>query len=102
MLEAGSARNCQGRHITATAEFASTFEFHSGEDGIEQPVVTGNIGDEISFIDYAGTFDSNALTIDQNGSEKIAGSKFIRHVLRNMMADKRIKLSAKNVRALLK
>ena len=32
----------------------------------------GNIGDEISFIDYAGTFDSNALTIDQNGSEKIA------------------------------
>ena len=36
-------------NITATAEFASTFEFHSGEDGIEQPVVTGNIGDEISY-----------------------------------------------------
>ena len=34
----------------------------------------GNIGDEISFIDYAGTFDSNALTIDPNGTEKIAGS----------------------------
>jgi hypothetical protein len=34
----------------------------------------GTIGDEISFIDYAGTFDSNALTIDQNGTEKIAGS----------------------------
>ena len=34
----------------------------------------GTIGDEISFIDYAGTFDSNNLTVDQNGSEKIHGS----------------------------
>jgi len=34
----------------------------------------GSIGDEISFIDYAGTFDSNALTIAANGSEKILGS----------------------------
>ena len=41
---------------------------------IEMDLPAGNIGDEISFIDYAGTFDSNALTIDQNGTEKIAGS----------------------------
>ena len=41
---------------------------------IEMDLPAGSIGDEISFIDYAGTFDSNALTIDQNGSEKIAGS----------------------------
>ena len=34
----------------------------------------GTIGDEISFIDYAGTFDSNNLTVDQDGSEKIHGS----------------------------
>jgi hypothetical protein len=34
----------------------------------------GTIGDQISFIDYAGTFDSNNLTVDQNGSEKIHGS----------------------------
>ena len=34
----------------------------------------GTLGDEISFIDYAGTFDSNALTIASNGSEKILGS----------------------------
>ena len=33
-----------------------------------------DIGDEVTFVDYAGTFDSNALTIDQNGTEKIAGS----------------------------
>ena len=34
----------------------------------------GVLGEEVSFIDYAGTFDSNALTISANGSEKINGS----------------------------
>jgi hypothetical protein len=34
----------------------------------------GTLGDEISFIDYAGTFDTNNLTIAPNGSEKIQGS----------------------------
>jgi len=34
----------------------------------------GTLGDEVSFVDYAGTFDSYALTISPNGSEKIAGS----------------------------
>ena len=32
-----------------------------------------SIGDEVSFIDYAGTFDTNALTIGRN-SEKINGA----------------------------
>ena len=34
----------------------------------------GSIGDEVSIIDYAGTFDSNNLTVASNGSEKIHGS----------------------------
>ena len=34
----------------------------------------GTIGDEVSIVDYAGTFDSNACTIAANGSEKIFGS----------------------------
>jgi len=34
----------------------------------------GSLGDEVSFLDYAGTFDTNALTITANGSEKIHGS----------------------------
>ena len=34
----------------------------------------GSIGDEVSIIDYAGTFDSNNCTIAANGSEKIHGS----------------------------
>jgi len=41
---------------------------------IEMDLPAGTLGDEISFVDYAGTFDSNALTIDQNGTEKIVGS----------------------------
>jgi hypothetical protein len=34
----------------------------------------GTIGDEVSFIDYAGTFDSNNLTVAADGSEKIHAS----------------------------
>ena len=34
----------------------------------------GSIGDEVSIIDYAGTFDSNNLTVAANGSEKIHAS----------------------------
>ena len=34
----------------------------------------GSIGDEVSILDYAGTFDSNACTVAANGSEKIFGS----------------------------
>ena len=34
----------------------------------------GTIGDEVSIIDYAGTFDSYNLTVAADGSEKIHGS----------------------------
>ena len=34
----------------------------------------GTLGDEIAFIDYAGTFVSNTFTIAANGSEKINAS----------------------------
>jgi hypothetical protein len=34
----------------------------------------GTLGDEISFIDYAGTFDTYNLTIAPDGAEKIQGS----------------------------
>ena len=38
------------------------------------PLPAGTIGDQVSIIDYAGTFDSNNCTIAANGSEKIHGS----------------------------
>ena len=59
-------------NFTATAGEGYFINTTSG--AIEMDLPAGSIGDEISFIDYAGTFDTNALTIDQNGSEKIAGS----------------------------
>ena len=34
----------------------------------------GTLGDEVTIVDYAGTFDSNALTVAADGSEKIFGS----------------------------
>ena len=34
----------------------------------------GTLGDEVTIVDYAGTFDSNALTVAANGAEKIFGS----------------------------
>ncbi|WGH76044.1 hypothetical protein P8625_02420 [Tenacibaculum tangerinum] len=36
-------------NITATADFATMYEFYSGEEGVTQPVATGNIGDPISY-----------------------------------------------------
>jgi len=41
---------------------------------ITMSLPAGTIGDEVAFIDYAGTFDSNTFTISANGSEKIHGS----------------------------
>jgi hypothetical protein len=34
----------------------------------------GTIGDECTFVDYAGTFDTNNLTVAPDGSEKINGT----------------------------
>ena len=57
-----------------TAAAGEGYFINTTSGAIEMDLPAGNIGDEISFIDYAGTFDTNALTIDQNGTEKIAGS----------------------------
>jgi hypothetical protein len=59
---------------TFTAVAGEGYFINTTSNAIEMDLPAGNIGDEISFIDYAGTFDTNALTIDQNGTEKIAGS----------------------------
>jgi len=44
-------------NITATADFATMFDFYSGEVGVTQPAMTGNIGETISYIyATAGTY----------------------------------------------
>jgi len=57
-----------------TAVAGNGYFINTTSNAIEMDLPAGSIGDEISFIDYAGTFDTNALTIDQNGTEKILGS----------------------------
>ena len=59
---------------TFTAVAGEGYFINTTAGAIEMDLPAGSIGDEVSFIDYAGTFDTNALTIDQNGTEKIAGS----------------------------
>jgi len=59
---------------TFTAVAGQGYFINTTGGAIEMDLPAGSIGDFVSFIDYAGTFDSNALTIDPNGSEKIAGS----------------------------
>ena len=59
---------------TFTAVAGQGYFINTTSNPIEMDLPAGSIGDEIAFIDYAGTFDSNALTIDPNGTEKIAGS----------------------------
>ena len=59
---------------TFTAVAGEGYFINTTGGAFEMDLPAGSIGDEISFIDYAGTFDTNALTIDQNGTEKIAGS----------------------------
>jgi hypothetical protein len=57
-----------------TAVAGEGYFINTTSGAIEMDLPAGTLGDEIAFIDYAGTFDSNALTVDQNGTEKIAGS----------------------------
>tara|TARA_R110001592_G_scaffold52585_7_gene160956 strand:+ start:349 stop:2376 length:2028 start_codon:yes stop_codon:yes gene_type:complete len=49
-------------NITANADFATFFEFDSGEAGVTQPVVTGNIGTTISYqYQDAGTYSLKVI-----------------------------------------
>jgi len=49
-------------NITVKADFATMFEFHSGETGVTQPVATANIGNTINY-KYAnpGSYDVKVL-----------------------------------------
>ena len=57
-----------------TAVAGNGYFINTTSGAIEMDLPAGNIGDEVSVVDYAGTFDTNNLTIDPNGTEKIVGS----------------------------
>lgn len=49
-------------NVTATADFATMFEFHSGETGVNQPVATANIGETVNYI-YAAAGDYDVKVV---------------------------------------
>ena len=57
-----------------TASAGEGYFVNTTSGAITMTLPAGSIGDEVVFIDYAGTFDSYSLTITADGSEKIAGS----------------------------
>ena len=59
---------------TFTAVAGEGYFVNTTSGVITMNLPAGTIGDEVVFIDYAGTFDSNTFTIAANGSEKIHGS----------------------------
>ena len=59
---------------TFTAVAGQGYFVNTTSAAITMNLPAGTLGDFITFIDYAGTFDSNTFTISANGSEKINGS----------------------------
>jgi hypothetical protein len=57
-----------------TAVAGNGYFINTTSGAIEMDLPAGTLGDEISFVDYAGTFDTNALTVAPNGAEKIQGA----------------------------
>ena len=60
-------------NIRATADFAAVYEFYSGEVGVVQPVVSGNIGSSISY-QYAEAGTYTVKVVAKGGAIETAES----------------------------
>jgi hypothetical protein len=54
-------------NVTTTADFATMYEFHSGETGVTQPVVTANIGESLSYV-YANAGSYSVKVVVKGGA----------------------------------
>jgi len=59
---------------TVTTVAGSGYPINTTSNVCTATLPAGTVGDEVSFIDYARTFDTNNLTVASNSSEKIYGS----------------------------
>ena len=59
---------------TMTAVAGEGYFINTTSNACTATLPAGSIGDECTFVDYAGTFDTNNLTVGRNGSDKINGS----------------------------
>jgi len=71
----GGGTNWQSTIQTAdfTAEASKGYFVNTTSGSITVTLPAGVVGEEIILQDYAGTFDTNKITITANGSEKIQG-----------------------------
>ena len=58
---------------TMTAVAGEGYFINTTSNACTATLPAGTIGDECTFVDYAATFDTNALTVTPDGSEKING-----------------------------
>ena len=59
---------------TFTAVAGNGYPVNTTAQACTATLPAGTAGDEVSFIDYARTFDTNNLTVESDSSEKIYGS----------------------------
>ena len=59
---------------TFTAVAGNGYPVNTTAQACTATLPAGTAGDEVSFIDYARTFDTNNLTVDSNSTEKIYAS----------------------------
>ena len=58
---------------TVTAVAGKGYPVNTISGAITMNLPAGVVGEQVAVVDYAGTFDVNALTVSANGSEKIKG-----------------------------
>jgi hypothetical protein len=59
---------------TFTAVAGNGYPVNTTAQACTVTLPAGSVGDTIEFVDYAGTWDTNAVTLTADGSEKIKGS----------------------------
>ena len=59
---------------TVTTVAGNGYPINTTSNACTATLPAGSVGDEVSFIDYARTFDTNALTVTADGSENIYAS----------------------------
>ena len=64
----------QLRHQTFTAVAGEGYFVNTTGGAVSVNLPAGTAGAVVAIKDYAGTFDTNAFTLVQNGSDKIGGS----------------------------
>ena len=73
-ISGGTAWQAVQTSTPFTAVAGNGYFINTTSGAIEMDLPAGTLGDEISFVDYAGTFDTNTLTVAPDGAEKIQGT----------------------------